>query len=101
MKTITTFIACLTLVFMSGGSALLHAEVIEIPLASQASEMQNLERPKTGMTTAQVIDQFGEPLTSTAAVGDPPISRWEYTDYYVYFEYSHVIHTVLKHRPTL
>ncbi len=75
------------------------AEVIEIPVASQASDMQALPRPQRGVTKTSVRNEFGEPLGSTPAVGDPPISRWEYQDYYVYFEYEHVIHTVLKHRP--
>jgi len=99
MKKMSALIGGLICVFMAGKTTLLQAEVIEIPLAAQAAEMQAIDRPKTGMSSAQVVDKFGEPLSRTAAVGTPPISRWEYNDYYVYFEYSHVIHTVLKHRP--
>jgi hypothetical protein len=31
------------------------------------------------------------------AVGEPPISRWEYTGYTVYFEHDLVLHSVIQH----
>ena len=31
-----------------------------------------------------------------AAVGEPPISRWVYADFVVFFEYDRVIHAVIK-----
>ena len=76
-----------------------HAEVIKLPIGKQAAEKQQMSRPLNGMTRAQVNAHFGEPLNATAAVGDPPISSWEYADFFVYFEYDLVIHTVLKHVP--
>jgi len=77
----------------------LKAQIFEIPLASQAAEKQQLKRPQTGMSTAEVKAQFGEPHSASQAVGTPPISRWVYQDFYVFFEYDHVIHSVLKHHP--
>ena len=53
-------------------------------------------RPTRGMTKARVESKFGSPTSKVAAVGDPPISRWEYPEYVVYFEYDHVIHAVRK-----
>ncbi|HSM29607.1 MAG TPA: hypothetical protein VK854_02825 [Woeseiaceae bacterium] len=53
-------------------------------------------RPVRGTTRAQVEAKHGSPVTKKAAVGDPPISRWEYPDFTVYFEYDRVIHAVLK-----
>lgn len=53
-------------------------------------------RPTRGMTKARVESKFGSPNAKAAAVGDPPISRWDYQDYVVYFEYDHVIHAVRK-----
>ena len=53
-------------------------------------------RPASGMTQAGVEAKFGTPVSKIAAVGDPPISRWVYSDFIVYFEYDRVIHTVLK-----
>jgi hypothetical protein len=39
---------------------------------------------------------FGKPNEMLAPVGDPPITRWVYDRYTVYFEYSYVIHSVLN-----
>ena len=40
--------------------------------------------------------RFGDPEASHAPVGDPPITRWEYSGFIVYFEYDKVIHAVRK-----
>ena len=53
-------------------------------------------RPMRGTTQAQVEAKYGSPVLKVAAVGDPPISRWEYQDFTVYFEYDRVIHAVLR-----
>jgi hypothetical protein len=45
----------------------------------------------------KVKEVFGEPQKRTPAVGEPPITRWIYKDFTVYFEYDRVIHAV-KHR---
>ncbi len=52
--------------------------------------------PTRGMTMKQVESQFGQPGDRRAPVGDPPITRWEYQGFIVYFEYRHVIHAVEK-----
>jgi hypothetical protein len=53
-------------------------------------------RPTRGMTQASVESKYGAPAAVKAPVGDPPISRWEYADFVVYFEYDKVIHAVRK-----
>jgi hypothetical protein len=53
-------------------------------------------RPLRGTTQAQVEAKYGSPAAKKAAVGDPPISRWDYPDFTVYFEHDRVIHAVLK-----
>ncbi len=53
-------------------------------------------RPTRGMTQDRVESEFGAPMSRKAAVGDPPISRWEYQNMVVFFEYDRVIHAVLK-----
>ena len=53
-------------------------------------------RPTRGMTQASVEAKFGSPQSKRPAVGDPPISRWEYANMVVFFEYDRVIHAVLK-----
>ena len=39
--------------------------------------------------------QFGPPTMRQAAIGDPPIERWDYPGFSVYFEYQYVIHSVV------
>ena len=43
----------------------------------------------------QVEEKFGPPLQKLPEVGDPPIIRWIYPTYTVYFEYQHVIDVVV------
>ena len=43
---------------------------------------------------AQVESRFGAPAERFAAVGQPPITRWVYPAFVVYFEFDHVVHTV-------
>lgn len=72
------------------------AEEIIIPVGQQAVEKQSIERPKLGNTQDQVRERFGDPQDWTDAVGEPPISSWEYLDFVVYFEHNLVLHSVLK-----
>ena len=53
-------------------------------------------RPARGMTQASVESKYGAPVSKNAAVGEPPISSWEYQTMVVYFEYDRVIHAVKK-----
>ncbi|MGI9249238.1 MAG: hypothetical protein ACR2QI_09505 [Woeseiaceae bacterium] len=53
-------------------------------------------RPTRGMTQNSVQSKFGSPINVKAPIGDPPITRWEYQDFVVFFEYDHVIHAVAK-----
>ena len=52
------------------------------------------ERPARGMTMNRVESRFGSPERRIAAVGDPPITRWEYPGFIVYFEHDKVLHAV-------
>ena len=56
--------------------------------------------PTRGMTAASVESKFGAPQSKEAPVGDPPISRWDYRDFVVFFEYDRVIHAVVKRKKT-
>ena len=64
-----------------------------------ASRFLSGDRPSRGMTMQKVESGWGQPAERRAAVGDPPITRWVYPEFIVYFEYDRVIHAVLK-RPT-
>jgi len=62
----------------------------------EAAARTAAERPSRGMTMARVESRFGAPSAKAAPVGEPPITRWEYPDFVVYFEYDHVIHSVVR-----
>jgi hypothetical protein len=51
--------------------------------------------PRRGMTMEEVATRFGAPVTKEAPVGRPPIARWEYPGFVVYFEHQYVIHSVV------
>jgi hypothetical protein len=53
-------------------------------------------KPTRGMTQENVEANFGAPMESRAPIGDPPITRWEYANFVVFFEYDKVIHSVSK-----
>jgi hypothetical protein len=59
-------------------------------------EQSDVATPSRGMTMGQVASKFGTPTTKVPAVGNPPISRWEYPGFVVYFERDHVIHSVVS-----
>lgn len=50
--------------------------------------------PDAGMSMKAVEAQFGQPQRRDAAVGTPPITRWEYPDFVVVFERSTVVHSM-------
>jgi len=53
-------------------------------------------RPTRGMTQVSVESKYGAPMSKNSAVGEPPISSWEYPSMVVFFEYDRVIHAVMK-----
>jgi hypothetical protein len=73
---------------------LAQAELIKIPVGQQTSADTAVQLPHRGASTAAVTRGYGEPAKRGAAVGEPPISRWEYPGFAVYFEYDHVVHAV-------
>ena len=86
----------LALVALLGVAAPAAADVLIIDKLEQAPATL----PDRGTSMAQVQARFGVPASKSGPVGDPPITRWEYADFVVFFEYSHVIHPVeRKKRP--
>lgn len=78
-----------------------RAETIRIPIGAQGSEATAAGLPARGTTEAQVLAQYGDPAERHPPVGQPPIERWDYADFSVYFETGHVVHSVLRHRPVV
>ena len=60
------------------------------------AEAAGSEMPASGITKSRVTSGWGEPEQKIEAIGKPPISRWDYGKFVVYFEYDHVVHAVLK-----
>lgn len=87
-KTIYLTILLLGTVFTTNS----FADTLLIDSAYQKPEMQ---RPKKGISKEAVERKFGAPEKKIRAVGDPPISSWVYPEFTVYFEYNHVLHSVL------
>jgi hypothetical protein len=81
------------LALLLGGFGIVNAETLEMNGMSQDSAAA---RPTSGMTAESVEAKFGTPDARVAPVGDPPISRWEYKDFVVFFEYDRVIHAVVR-----
>ena len=48
---------------------------------------------------ARVEREYGEPRRRHAPVGQPPITRWDYPAYRLYFEYDRLIHAVVPADP--
>jgi hypothetical protein len=55
----------------------------------------DISRPGRGMTMHSVETKFGAPQDRHGPVGQPPISRWDYHGFRVFFENDRVIHTVV------
>ncbi len=68
----------------------------DVLLIDRMRNVEHVNVPKNGLTMARVEQQFGAPERRTPPVGDPPIARWVYPDFTVYFEYDKVIHAVVN-----
>jgi hypothetical protein len=85
------------LVLLIGGFAGgVHADTLDMRGTDNASRFEHPGKPSRGMTQARVEANFGAPESRRSAVGDPPISRWDYGEFVVFFEYDKVIHSVTK-----
>lgn len=73
-----------------------HAETTKIPLSLQGSPEIKVKLPKSGELKASVIQRLGNPVAIRGPLGEPPITTWTYADFTVYFEYDHVIHSVIN-----
>ena len=69
-------------------------------LIQRATVAQKQDLPRRGTSMAQVEARYGAPQQKFAPVGGggprtPPITRWQYETFSVYFENSHVVDAVL------
>jgi hypothetical protein len=74
----------------------LSARAVTITDGDQvAVRASDIARPARGMTMHAVEAKFGAPQERHPAVGQPPISRWDYPGFAVFFEHDRVIHAVV------
>lgn len=87
----------------TGLAAPCWAEVLELP-PEPAAAPAPANLPQRGSSQAAVLKTFGEPVEKHAPAGgghpkQPPITRWDYPGYSVFFERSTVIDVVVKDAP--
>jgi hypothetical protein len=80
-----------------------RADELVMPPASEAPS-HPLVLPHRGQSQATVLREFGEPAQRHAAVGGgsakrPPITRWDYDGWSVFFERTTVVDVVVKNDP--
>jgi hypothetical protein len=77
------------------GSACAVADTLLIDGIS-ADQPTASSRPQAGASMAGVEANYGAPSQRHNAVGEPPITRWDYPSFSVYFEREVVIHSVAR-----
>ena len=70
--------------------------IADVLLIEEVRQAESMKLPTNGMNTSEVRAAYGDPANTHAPVGDPPITRWDYANWSVYFEYDLVLFTVLK-----
>lgn len=73
----------------------------DVLLIERVEVAKDLDLPRRGSTMTQVQSRYGEPQHKHAPVGGgrpehPPITRWDYPEFSVYFEHSHVVNSVVR-----
>ena len=73
------------------------ADTLQIPIGQQGAS--ELRLPQFGESQRAVLERFGLADEEHPSVGNPPITRWDYREFSVYFEHKHVINSVRHHQP--
>lgn len=79
-----------------GMFGVINAVMADVLLIEEVRQAENMQLPVNGMNKEEVRTSFGDPADRHAPVGDPPITRWDYERWSVYFEYDLVLFTVLE-----
>ena len=93
----TRMLAALLAACATAGAAV--AETIVVNDQVQVRESQAVV-PQRGLTMSEVEKHFGAPAARHPPVGggssrQPPITRWDYNGFSVFFEHERVIHAVV------
>jgi hypothetical protein len=89
----TVLLVALSAASIGAASLPAAAETIVVDDQVQLREA-SVERPSRGASMQSVEKRFGAPSNRHPAVGQPPITRWDYPGFSVYFEHQHVVHAV-------
>ncbi len=90
MCSLRNFLFAATLVLVGAGQA-----IADVLLLESIESAPAISTPRNGMNMTSVRASYGEPSSEHDAIGDPPITRWDFPDYSVFFEYDLVLHSVI------
>jgi hypothetical protein len=100
MKAHTLFLAFASVLLLQAAPAAAAGDTL---LVERVQAEPAFTLPARGTTMAQVESRFGAPVRKHAPVAgpnstrhNPPITRWDYAEFSVYFERSHVVDAVLR-----
>ena len=68
----------------------------DVLLIDRIENTAHIPVPHHGQTKDQVSGTFGDPVERHGPVGNPPISRWVYPEFTVYFENQWVLRAVIN-----
>jgi len=88
--------AIILLAVSIGPLSTVNAQNLDMSGAEGSATFDLAGKPTRGMNQESVQANFGAPQSMVAAIGVPPISRWEYAGFVVFFEHNLVIHLVSK-----
>lgn len=89
------FVAALLTGLFLAGTLSPPAVSADVLVLDEVRQVEKMDLPKNGLNKAEVESRFGAPSKRHSAVGEPPITRWDYGTYSVYFEYDLVLYSVL------
>ena len=90
--------------------ATILALLVSLPVSADVLLMDSIQSapavqtPRTGLSMANVRSSYGDPVKEHPPVSTygnpdhPPITRWDYQNFSVFFEHDKVVHSVV-HRP--
>ncbi len=88
------------------------ALLVSLPVSADVLLLDSIESapavqtPRTGLSMANVRASYGNPVKEYPAVSTsgnphhPPITRWDYNDFSVFFEHEAVVHSVVRRPET-
>jgi hypothetical protein len=100
LKSVLGSVPLLAAIFMMATPV--HADTFDV--RRNAGHSRRADVPRRGLTMAEVERRYGAPVEKLPTAGGdaprhPPINRWRYAGYTVYFERNRVIHSVVDSAP--